>query len=95
MGGLAKVLGIPAIDVGPFYAAALDKARILSDPKCYGEAVRESLPVVVSNYYHLFGNGLQDRNLALPADPENLQDAKATLAVAKAVGARRCLCCRG
>ena len=49
VGGLAKVLGIPAIDVGPFYAAALDKARILSDPKCYGEAVRESLPVVVSN----------------------------------------------
>lgn len=87
VGGLARVLGIPAVDIGLFYAAALDKARVLADPEGYGREVRAALPVAVSNYYHLFGDGLMGRNLALPADPRNLADAKAALAFAKAAGA--------
>ncbi len=85
--GLAGVLGISGIDVGLFYASALDKARVLSDPQGYGEQVRASLPVAVSHYYHLFGDGLTGRNLALPSDPDTLKDAKAALAFAKAAGA--------
>ena len=73
VGGLANLLSIPAIDIGLFYASALDKAKILTEPERYGAEIRETLPVKVANYYHLFGAGLNDRNLALPADPENLQ----------------------
>lgn len=88
VGGLAKVLGIPGVDVGLFYASALDKGRILSDPEGYGTQVRAALPVEVVNYYHLFGDGLEGRNLALPPNAENVKDAKAVLAFAKAAGAR-------
>lgn len=87
IGGLANVLSIPAVDIGLFYASALDKARILSSPVDYGREVREALPVAVANYYHLFGDGLMGRNLALPADAENLKDCKAAMAFAKAAGA--------
>jgi sugar phosphate isomerase/epimerase len=88
VGGLAKLLSIPAVDIGLFYASALDKAKILSDPERYGAEIRKALPVKVANYYHLFGAGLHDRNLALPADPENLKDCKAALSFAKSAGAR-------
>lgn len=87
IGGLANVLDIPAVDVGLFYESALDKARILSDPQGYGAALRDALPVEVANYYHLFGDGLEGRNLALPSNPENLKDGKSALAFAKAAGA--------
>ncbi|SLN64489.1 sugar phosphate isomerase/epimerase family protein [Roseisalinus antarcticus] len=87
VGGLAEVLSIPAVDIGLFYASALDKARVVSDPEAYGREVREALPVEVANYYHLFGDGLAGRNLALPSDPENMKDCKAALSFAKAAGA--------
>lgn len=87
VGGIAQVLGIPAIDVGLFYASALDKGRILSEPDRYGAELRSTLPVAIANYYHLFGDGLMGRNLALPGTPENLADAKAALAFAAAAGA--------
>ena len=87
VGGLAQVLGIEAVDVGLFYASALDKSRILSDPKGYGAEIAGALPVSVANHYHLFGDGLAGRNLALPADPQNFEDAKQVLAFAGAAGA--------
>ena len=87
VGGLASVLGLDGVDIGLFYASALDKSRILSDPKGYGEAVRRSLPVDVSNYYHLFGDDLLGRNLALPTHPENLADTEAAMTFARAAGA--------
>lgn len=87
IGQIAKALGLDAVDVGLFYASALDKARILSEPETYGAEVKASLPVDVANYYHLFGGDLLERNLALPADPNNLSDLKSTLAFAKAAGA--------
>jgi sugar phosphate isomerase/epimerase len=84
--GLAKVLGIPAIDVGLFYRSALDRAELLVDPLSAAERVR-GLGVGVANYYHLFGEGPADRNLALPGTVEaNARDLKNVLAFAEAAG---------
>jgi sugar phosphate isomerase/epimerase len=87
VGDIAKALDIDAIDVSLFYASGLDKPRLLSEPESYGEELRRTLPLPVANYYHLFGASLADRNLAGPADPQNLIDLKATLRFASAVGA--------
>jgi sugar phosphate isomerase/epimerase len=84
--GVAKALGIPAIDVGLFYRSALDKAVILSDPKAAAEPLR-TLGVGIANYYHLFGDGLADRNLALPGTADsNARDLERVLAFAEAAG---------
>lgn len=85
--GLAQALSIPAVDIGLFYASAMDKARVISDPDAYGRELRAALPVGIANYYHLFGEGLAGRNLALPPDPENIRDGKAALQFARSVGA--------
>jgi sugar phosphate isomerase/epimerase len=87
IGGLAKVLGINAIDVGYFYASALDKPRLLDNPQAYGEELRQRLPVPVTNLFHLFGDSLVDRNLALPSNPQNLADVKSALSFARGIGA--------
>lgn len=86
-GDIAKALGIDGIDVSLFYASGLDKTRLLTDPAAYGAEISAALPLPVANYYHLFGDGLADRNLAGPPNPDNLNDLKATLQFAKAVGA--------
>lgn len=84
--GLAKVLGLPAIDVGLFYRSALDKAEVLADPRAAAERLR-GLGVEVANYYHLFGDGLADRNLALPGTVDrNARDLETVLAFAEAAG---------
>ena len=86
--GVARALGIPAIDVGLFYRSALDKAVILSDPKAAAEPLR-TLGVGIANYYHLFGDGLADRNLALPGTADanaNARDLERVLAFADAAG---------
>jgi sugar phosphate isomerase/epimerase len=87
VGGIAKTLGLDAIDVGYFYASALDKAKLLAEPEAYGAEVKAGVPVEVANLYHLFGNGLLDRNLALPADPQNLSDLRSAVKFSRAVGA--------
>src|SRR5690554_1697317 len=66
--GLAKVLGIGALDLGYFFGPALDKAALLAGPEKAAEPVLE-LGIDVPNLYHLFGDSLGDRNLA---DPRNL-----------------------
>ncbi|WP_027164366.1 sugar phosphate isomerase/epimerase family protein [Mesorhizobium sp. WSM3224] len=87
VGGLARVLGIEAIDVGYFYRSALDKARLLREPEAYGEEIRKASPVAVSNLYHLFGNSVAERNLASPAyRRENLTDFQQALKFCVAVG---------
>ncbi|MBI3972489.1 MAG: TIM barrel protein [Chloroflexi bacterium] len=68
--GIARALGIGAVDVGLFYAAALDRGQILGSPGAAAEALGE-LGVVVGSYYHLFGATLAERNLA---DPTSLAD---------------------
>lgn len=67
--GIARALGIPALDLGYFYRSAVDKTAILTDPEGAAEWVR-SLPVAVPSFYHLFGGSVADRNLADPASRE-------------------------
>ncbi len=63
--GIARALGIGALDLGYFYGPALDKAALLADPDGMAETVR-ALGIHVPSFYHLFGDSLSDRNLADP-----------------------------
>lgn len=67
--GIAKVLGIGALDLGYFFGPALDKAALLAEPELVAERVL-GLGVDLPNLYHLFGDSLSDRNLA---DRRNLE----------------------
>lgn len=83
---ISTALGIGGLDVGLFYRAALDKAAILSDPQAAAAQVT-ALGLRVPNYYHLFGDGLAGRNLALPGTLEaNLADLAQVLRFADAAG---------
>lgn len=85
--GLARVLGLDGIDIGYFYRSALDKAALLADPEGFGEALRERLPMPIANLYHLFGDGLADRNLAGPAGrAENIADFRQVARFCRAAG---------
>jgi sugar phosphate isomerase/epimerase len=64
--GIARALGIGAVDVGLFYAAALDRGALLASPESVAAELR-TLAVTPSNYYHLFGATPAERNLADPA----------------------------
>ena len=84
--GISRALGIGALDVGLFYASALDRGELLSDPVAAAERVR-ALGVDVPNYYHLFGDGLAGRNLALPGTIDaNARDLEAVMRFADAAG---------
>ncbi len=86
--GVAKAIGIEAIDLGYFYRSSLDKARLLSEPEIYGREIAALLPVKVANLYHLFGTDVAERNLASPASrAENLSDFRQALKFCTAVGA--------
>lgn len=87
-GGLARVLGMDGLDIGYFYRSALDKPRLLEAPDAYGDEIRGRLPVAVANLYHLFGNGVAERNLADPAHrAANLADFRQVVKFCAAVGA--------
>jgi len=79
---IAQAIDIDAVDVGLFYRSALDKTEILDDPN--GIAARlKDLGLPIANYYHLFGEGLEDRNLALPGTLDaNLKDLEKVLSFA-------------
>lgn len=80
--GVGRALGIGAIDVGLFYASALDKAEILSDPLAAAEGLK-TVGTDIANYYHLFGEGLDGRNLALPGTIDaNARDLASVLTFA-------------
>ncbi|WP_210528868.1 sugar phosphate isomerase/epimerase family protein [Rubellimicrobium arenae] len=84
--GVARALGVPALDVGLFYRSALDRGEILADPRAAAERLRD-LGVGIANYYHLFGDGLADRNLARPGTVEaNARDLERVLEFAAAAG---------
>lgn len=84
--GVSKVLGIGALDVSTKGRPGLDKAELLADPKAAAERVR-ALGVRVTNYYHHFGDGLADRNLALPGTIDaNARDLERVLSFADAAG---------
>lgn len=86
VGGIAKVLGIEAVDVSFFYASAIDRARVLEDGERYGAELRGNLPVRIANFYYLFGNGLAERNLSLGPDDQNLADLEKVFAFTRAAG---------
>ncbi len=63
--GIAKALGIHALDVGYFYGPALDKVKLLAEPERAADEVLE-LGVDLPCLYHVFGATLSERNLADP-----------------------------
>lgn len=72
--GIARIIGIGALDLGYFFGPALDKPALLAEPERVAENVL-GLGVDLPNLYHLFGDGLADRNLADPgALDRNLAD---------------------
>ena len=75
--GLSNLLGINAIDLGYFYRSALDKNILLED---YKKIINEinKYDINYANLYHLFGNSLEDRNLA---DINYLEDNKKDLSI--------------
>jgi sugar phosphate isomerase/epimerase len=84
--GIAKVLGIGALDVGYFYGPALDKARVLAEPERVADEVR-ALGIAVPCLYHLFGASLADRNLADPRHrAANEADLRQAVNFCKAAG---------
>jgi len=84
--GIAKAIGIEAIDVGLFYRSALDRTEILESPDGTIAQLRD-LGVRIANYYHLFGDGLAGRNLALPGTLDaNLDDLEKVLSFADKAG---------
>ena len=83
--GISKVLGIGALDVGLLHRPALDRNEILSDPEAAAESLT-SLGLRIPNYYHLFGDGLEGRNLALPGTQDgNVRDMEKVMIFADAV----------
>jgi sugar phosphate isomerase/epimerase len=72
--GVARALGIEAVDLGLFYRASLDRARVLADPEA-AAAELAALGVALSNLYWLFGASPAERNLADPSSRRaNLAD---------------------
>jgi sugar phosphate isomerase/epimerase len=68
--GISSLLNINAIDISYFYRSALDKELLLQDHKKIVDQINK-YEIDYSNLYHLFGNSLEDRNLA---DTNNLKD---------------------
>lgn len=84
--GIAKALGILALDIGYFYGPALDKAKLLAEPERIADEVRE-LGVDLPCLYHLFGATLGERNLSDPRHLDaNLADLKQAARFCKRAG---------
>lgn len=84
--GVARALGIGALDLGYFYRSALDRAALLAEPERVAEQVR-GLGIDVANFYHLFGADVAERNLADPASQaDNERDFAAVARFCKAAG---------
>jgi sugar phosphate isomerase/epimerase len=76
---ISKALDINELDIGLLYRSALDRKDIMADPQSVADKVR-SLGIAIPNYYHLFGAGLSDRNLAMPGTiKQNLADFERVL----------------
>lgn len=84
--GIAKVLGIGALDIGYFYRPGLDKKRLLAEPERVADEVRQ-LGIDTPCLYHLFGDTLAARNLADRTHlAENAADLKQAVRFCKAAG---------
>ncbi|EPX84669.1 Sugar phosphate isomerase/epimerase [Rubellimicrobium thermophilum DSM 16684] len=84
--GLARTLGIGAVDVGYFYRSALSRDAILQDPEGEARRLHATLGGIrPANLYHLFGRTLAERNLAQPGTLKaNLHDLHSVLLFAEA-----------
>ena len=80
---VAQAIGIAAIDLGYFFKPSLDKNRVLTEPEIYAAEIRSLLPVQPANLFHLFGDDLEERNLARGLDPQHLDDMTAVLKFAR------------
>lgn len=81
---IAHALHIPSLDVGYFYRSALDRRRVLDQPEEYAHEVTASIGAPAC-LYHLFGETLEDRNLASHrAARENAADFAKVLRFASA-----------
>lgn len=84
--GVARALGIGAIDVSTKGRPGLDRAELMSDPRAAAERVR-ALGLPCANYYHHFGDTLAHRNLALEDGFDaNLRDFEQAMTFADAAG---------
>lgn len=82
--GVARALGVDAIDVGLSGRSGLDRASVLADPRGAAEGL-SGLGVGLANLYWQFGEGLGPRNLALPGTLDaNARDLESVLAFAGA-----------
>ncbi len=84
--GIARALGIGALDLGYFYGPALDRGALLADPEGVAAQV-SALGVATPSFYHLFGATLADRNLADPRHLDaNRDDFAAAMRFCRAAG---------
>ena len=83
---IARALGFQALDVGLFYAPALDKTRVLADPVGAAQDLT-ARGIKAANLYWLFGSGLADRALTDPGTrAANLADFTAVCSFAATAG---------
>lgn len=76
---IAHALRVPSLDIGYFYRSALDRRRVLEASEEYAKEVVGAIGVP-SNFFHLFGQSVQDRNLADPSTArKNISDFEKVL----------------
>lgn len=86
--GIAKTLGLDAIDVGFFYRSSLDRREVVSDPERSAARVR-ALGLDVSNLYYLFGTSPDVRSLTDRAHAEeNVRDFRSVAEFCERAGIR-------
>ncbi len=86
---IAKALGVPALDIGVDYRAAIDRSALLSAPERAGRALRD-LNIDMPCFYYRFGDALDERNLAAPENhAANAEDFKKVVAFCAAAGIGR------
>jgi sugar phosphate isomerase/epimerase len=64
--GIARALGIAALDVGCVARPAIDKEHFLRAPESYGAAMASRCGIPLGTLFYLFGKNRPDRNLADP-----------------------------
>jgi sugar phosphate isomerase/epimerase len=84
---IARALNIPSLDVGYFYRSALDRHRVLEEPEEYASEVVRAIGTAPANFFHLFGQTVQERNLADPSSMQkNMEDFARVLRFCGAAG---------
>ena len=86
--GIAKTLGLDAIDVGFFYRSSLDRTELVSEPERSAARLR-SVGFNVSNLYYLFGGSPEERSLTDRGHAEaNVRDFRSVALFCKRAGIR-------